>query len=320
MAERADTNAASLMQQMGLTSANIQRRLQLVGFADDDAKAVRGLANVVAAHLDAFTAAFFEHLAGFNEAAGLTKNRALLDQARELKQAHLRAMVSGEYDAKYVEDRLKLAILYAHAGLEARLFLGAFHALMRSIGFEIMQHANGEPAERFSSFMSLKKIAFFDLSLIVDVMVFERERVIRLQQEALRELSTPVLQIRDQLLILPIIGVIDTQRARQVTESLLHAIRTHRAKVAVIDITGVPVVDSKVANHLMQTVMAARLMGALAIVTGLSAEVAQALVTLGVDLGNVRTAGDLQGGLEEAERMLGYSMVREAAARPSASL
>jgi rsbT co-antagonist protein RsbR len=151
-------------------------------------------------------------------------------------------------------------------------------------------------------------------------MVFERERVIRLQQEALRELSTPVLQIRDRLLILPIIGVIDTQRARQVTESLLHAIRTHRAKVAVIDITGVPVVDSKVANHLMQTVMAARLMGTLAIVTGLSADVAQALVTLGVDLGNVRTAGDLQGGLEEAERLLGYAMVRDAAPRPPASL
>src|SRR6185369_12402026 len=79
--------------------------------------------------------------------------------------------------------------------------------------------------------------------------VQERERIIRQQQEAIRELSTPVLQVRERLLILPIIGMLDTQRARQVTEQLLRAIRTHRAKVVVIDITGVAAMDSKVANH-----------------------------------------------------------------------
>src|SRR5712671_2200279 len=79
--------------------------------------------------------------------------------------------------------------------------------------------------------------------------VQERERVIRQQQEAIRELSTPVLQVREQLLILPIIGVLDSQRARQVTEQLLRAIRANRAKVVVIDITGVPTIDSTVANH-----------------------------------------------------------------------
>jgi rsbT co-antagonist protein RsbR len=321
MAEPPNPTTEALMQQMGLTSANIERRLQFVGFVDEDAKAVRALSDVVVTNLDTFTAAFFDHLASFGEASGLTQNPALLDRAQQLKRAHLRAMVSGNYDAHYVEERIKLALLYSHAGLEAKLFLGAFHNLMRTIGLEVLQKAPQSATEGFARFMSLKKIAFFDLSLIVDVIVFERERVIRVQQEALRELSTPVLQIRERLLILPIIGIIDTRRARQVTESLLHAIRTHRAKVAVIDITGVPFVDSKVANHLMQTVMAARLMGALAIVTGLSAEVAQALVTLGVDLRSVRTAGDLQGGLEDAERILGYTMVREAsAARPQANV
>ena len=92
--------------------------------------------------------------------------------------------------------------------------------------------------------------------------VQERERVIREQQEAIRELSTPVLQVRERLLILPIIGVIDPQRARQFTEQLLRAIRTNRASVVVIDITGVPVMDSNVANHLVQTVEASRLLGA----------------------------------------------------------
>ncbi|PYV25563.1 MAG: anti-anti-sigma factor [Acidobacteria bacterium] len=139
--------------------------------------------------------------------------------------------------------------------------------------------------------------------------VQERERVIREQQEAIRVLSTPVLQVRERLLILPIIGVIDPQRARQLTEQLLRGIRTNRAKVVVIDITGVPVMDETVANHLVQTVEAARLLGATVIITGLSPEIAQTLVTIGVELGKMNTVGDLQGGIEEAERALGYKVV-----------
>ena len=141
--------------------------------------------------------------------------------------------------------------------------------------------------------------------------VQERERIIRQQQEAIRELSTPVLQVRERLLILPIIGVIDPQRARQVTEQLLRGIRANRAKVVVIDITGVPSVDSTVANHLVQTVDASRLMGATVIVTGLSSEIAQTLVTIGMDLSKMKTVGDLQGGIEEAERLLGYKVILE---------
>ena len=138
--------------------------------------------------------------------------------------------------------------------------------------------------------------------------VQERERIIRQQQEAIRELSTPVLQVRERLLILPIIGVIDPQRARQLTEQLLRGIRANRAKVVVIDITGVPAVDANVANNLVQTVDASRLMGATVIVTGLSSEIAQTLVTIGVDLTKMKTVGDLQGGIEEAERLLGYKV------------
>ncbi|HEY3131857.1 MAG TPA: STAS domain-containing protein [Acidobacteriota bacterium] len=138
--------------------------------------------------------------------------------------------------------------------------------------------------------------------------VQERERIIRQQQEAIRELSTPVLQVRERLLILPMIGVIDSQRARQLTEQVLRGIRMNRAKVVVMDITGVPAIDSNVANHLVQTVDASRLMGATVIVTGLSPEIAQTLVTIGVDLGKMNTVGDLQGGIEEAERLLGYKV------------
>jgi rsbT co-antagonist protein RsbR len=143
--------------------------------------------------------------------------------------------------------------------------------------------------------------------------VQERERIIRQQADALRELSTPVLQVRERLLILPIIGVLDDQRADQLTEQLLGGIRRHRAKVVVIDITGVPDLDAEVANHLVQTVDASRLMGAGVIITGLSPEIAQTLVRIGVDLTKMNTVGDLQGGIEEAERLLGFTVTRTSA-------
>ncbi len=139
--------------------------------------------------------------------------------------------------------------------------------------------------------------------------VRERERVIRQQQEAIRDLSTPVLPVRGRLLILPIVGAIDPPRARQLTEQLLRGIRSNRAKVVVMDVTGVPAIDVAVANHLVQTMEAARLLGAFVIVTGLSPELAQTLVGIGLDLGKMNTVGDLQGGIEEAERLLGYKVV-----------
>ena len=148
------------------------------------------------------------------------------------------------------------------------------------------------------------------LSIVALAFLEEREKVVRQQQEAIRELSTPVLQFREGMLLLPIVGVIDSVRARQLTEQLLRAIRLYRAKLVVMDITGVPAVDSKVANHLLQTVEACRLMGATVIATGLSPEIAQALVALGVDLGKMRTVGDLLGGIEEADQILGYKTVR----------
>jgi rsbT co-antagonist protein RsbR len=299
----------TLMHEMGLNDAAIERRKKIVGFEPADVARIAALKELVMEHTEQYTTTFFNHLAGLEEARSLLANRALLDRARQLKREHLVAMVQGEYGAGYVEQRLELGMLYAKAGLEARVFLGAFHQLLKQVGNHVMKRSEQAPIEGFESFMSLKKVAFFDIGLIVDILVFERERTIRQQQEAIRELSTPVLQIRERLLLLPIIGVIDTHRARFITEGLLHAIRANRARVVVMDVTGVATIDSRVANHLLQTVSAARLMGARVIVTGLSSEVAQSLVALGIELTRLNTVGDLQGGLEEAERVLGYRVL-----------
>ena len=148
------------------------------------------------------------------------------------------------------------------------------------------------------------------MAVIGDAYLSAKQETILEQQEAIRELSTPVLTLLNGLLLLPVVGVIDSHRARQMTDQLLQAIHQHRAKVVVIDITGVGAVDSMVANHLLQAVEAAGLLGATAIVTGVSAEVAQTVVRIGVDLTRLRTVGDLQGGLAEAMRIVGYKLAK----------
>lgn len=297
-----------LMRDMGLSEHAIERRRQIAGIEAVDLKRIAAVKDVVISHVDEYVDAFFDHLAPFDEAKPLTSNRMLVDRTRRLQAEHLLSMVQCEYGLAYVTQRIELGSMYTRMGLDLPVFLGAFHHMLRAVGAAIVQRHDASPLEAFHNFMSLKKVAFLDLGLIVDVVAFERQRVIRQQQDAIRELSTPVLQVRARMLLLPIIGVIDTHRARLITDNLLKSIRENRARVVVMDVTGVATIDSKVANHLLQTVSAAKLMGATVIITGLSADVAQSLVALGIDLNKLRTIGDLQGGLEEAEEILGYRM------------
>lgn len=300
----------ALMHQMALNSGAIERRKEIVGLTPADLARIATIRDLVLQRIDTYSAIFFEYLSKLDEARPLLRNPALFDRAKRLKTDHLRGLVSGDYGTQYVEQRIELGLLYAAAGLDTRMFLGAFLSLVKQMGSDIMQYADQPPMDAFESFMALKKVVFFDIGLIVDVLVAQRERVIRQQQEAIKELSTPVLQLRDRLLLLPIIGVIDTYRARLITESLLESIRSTRARMVVMDITGVATIDSRVANHILQTVTAARLMGAKVIVTGISAPVAQSLVSLGIELGGLDTVNDLQGGIEFAERTLGYRVVQ----------
>jgi anti-anti-sigma regulatory factor len=127
-----------------------------------------------------------------------------------------------------------------------------------------------------------------------------QQEVIEAQEQALRELSTPIIPVMEGIIVLPLIGSIDTTRAYDITRALLAGIRQHRARVAILDITGVPIVDSGVANHLNKTIQAARLKGTQTIITGISEAVAETIVDLGIDWSDIETLSDLQTGLQAA--------------------
>jgi rsbT co-antagonist protein RsbR len=138
-----------------------------------------------------------------------------------------------------------------------------------------------------------------------------REEIIKRQQEELLELSTPVVKLWDGILALPIIGTLDSARTQVVMESLLQAIVQTNSKVAIIDITGVPTVDTVVAQHLLKTVTAARLMGADCIISGVRPQIAQTIVHLGINLLDVTTKATLAAAFKTALDRVGLTFVRE---------
>jgi rsbT co-antagonist protein RsbR len=232
----------------------------------------------------------------------------IMEAATALYDNYVDVLATGSVDGLQTYTRF-LSERIIRRGVETADVVGIV-LLLRDVLARSLLLKYGEDLDRFERVLDAYETAANRIAITVFVsFVEERERTIRRQQDAIRELSTPVLQVRGRLLILPIIGVIDSQRAKQLTEQLLQSIRTNRARVVVMDITGVPSVDSEVANHLVQTIEAARLMGASVIVTGLSAGVAQTLVTIGVDLSKINAVGDLQSGIEEAERALGIKVV-----------
>ena len=244
------------------------------------------------------------------ELLGVMSDEEIFSEATEVYDNYVDALETGSIETlqSYAQELSERII---PRGVETHEVLGIV-LLLRDVLARALFTKYQEDLELLNRILDEYEPAANRIAVTVGVsFVEERERVISEQQESLRELSTPVLQLRERLLILPIIGVLDSERARQLTEQLLSAIQEQRAKVVVIDITGVATIDRAVANNLVQTVEASRLMGASTILTGLSSEIAQTLVDLEVDLGMMRTVGDLQGGLEEAERLAGYRNAEE---------
>jgi PAS domain S-box-containing protein len=138
-----------------------------------------------------------------------------------------------------------------------------------------------------------------------------QEQIIEAQRHALQELSTPIIPVLDRIIVMPLIGSIDSLRAKDITRSLLAGISQYRAKIVIVDITGVPLVDSGVADHLNKTIQAARLKGAQTIITGMSDAVAEAIIDLGIDWSGIQTLSDLQTGLMVAISTLGLKLSRQ---------
>lgn len=306
---------ASRRGEMGLGRHQIEQRMAWLGVDGADEAKLSRIGELVGPDLEAIVDTMVEDLAEGEGDSVRTEH-----QDRLLLREYFGGLTDIDgFGEDFVDRRLAMVgALQERVSPDVSWYLAAYLHYLQAVGRRLRQES-GDREVMQGLQQALAKVTFLDLSLAIDSYVFERDRTIRCQQRELEDLSTPVLQLREGLLIIPIIGMLDSRRAQQLTEQLLQAIRQRRGKVVVLDVTGVAAVDSRVANHLIQTVDAARLMGAAAIVTGVSPEVAQTLVGLGIDLGSVTTVADLQGGIDEADRLLGLRVVEVGELHPPAS-
>jgi rsbT co-antagonist protein RsbR len=238
-----------------------------------------------------------ELLAGFVEAA----------QSGDLTD------VEGAHYERMRRQLNTISIDFAERGLTPTETAGYVFSLKESV-FDVYQRTL--PASELAQ-------SIWDISQGLDrlgLFTFEtfslaRERIIKSQAQALTELSTPVIQVWEGIIALPLVGSIDSVRAKEIMEKLLEAVVAQEADVVIIDITGVPVVDTQVANRLMRTVEAVRLLGTNSIITGINPVIAQTLVQLGVDLSQLSTKSSLRAGLQQAFKDLRIKVSRGEAKR-----
>lgn len=238
------------------------------------------------AFLDLFTAAI--------QTAGLGVEHAAYQAVRE----HLRNLSRSRAAAGFTPSETATFVLSLKEPLFAR------------IRQEFARDPQAIADETWAVTLTLDKLALYT----TEVFQKSREEIVARQQQELLELSTPVVQLWQGVLALPLIGTLDSARTQIVMETLLQEIVRTGATIAIIDITGVPTVDTLVAQHLLKTVAAARLMGADCIISGIRAQIAQTIVHLGVDLEDVITKASLADAFSVALKMRGLTVVKARAA------
>ncbi len=228
-------------------------------------------------------------------------------RVKRMQRDYFLGLFSGVCDRAYVEHRARVGSTHEHIAMAPRWYLGAYRRYLELLHERLYQHLK-DPAEAALAYESAQKLVFFDMSIAIDTYIEANLDTLRRHQAAIRELSTPCIRVHDRVLLLPLVGTVDSARAQQIMETVLTRVVDEQAKVLILDIAGVPVVDTKVAQHLMQTTAAVKLVGARTILTGISAQVARTIVQLGVDISTMDTVSRLQDGIELALSFVGKAI------------
>lgn len=290
-----------------LDDAEIRSRREFFRLTDDDLARLASLRPFAEKVTDAIVEEFYALLLSHSETLKHFGDEATIRRVKRTQREYFLGLFSGRCDAAYVEDRLRVGAAHERIGLAPKWYLGAYRQYLHLILDALYAEMKDEKEIR-EAYASIQRIVFFDVALAIDTYIAANLEALGRHQAAIRELSTPVIRVYDRVLLLPLVGAIDSHRAHQVMESVLLHIVDAQAKCIIIDIAGVPVVDTRVADHLLKTTAAVRLLGAQTILTGITAQVARTMVQLGVDVSAMHTVSRLSDGIELALGMVGKAI------------
>jgi rsbT co-antagonist protein RsbR len=276
-----------------ITADDLQRLGELRGFADK--------------HVDDIVDGLYELLLAHPGSRPFFADDQVVRRVKRMQREYFLGLFSGRLDLGYVEGRLRVGAAHERIGLEPKWYIGAYARYLRLLHGRLAAHL--PPADAAAAYESVAKVVAFDMALAIDTYIATNLDTVARHQAAIRELSTPVIRVHERVLLLPLVGVVDSHRAQQIMETLLTRVVDEQARAVIIDIAGVAVVDTMVADHLLKTTAAVRLLGADTIVTGISAQVARTIIQLGVDISSMRTSTRLSEGIEMALERVGRTIV-----------
>jgi rsbT co-antagonist protein RsbR len=289
-----------------LDEAELRSRRAFFEITDGDLARLASLRGFAERHTDEIVEAFYELLLRHPETKKFFEDDAMIRRVKRTQRDYFLGLFAGKCDLAYVEDRLRVGAAHERIGLAPKWYLGAYRRYLQLLHDQLFKDLSA--VEAHAAYESVLKVVSFDEALALDTYMAAHLDTIERHQTAIRELSTPVIRVHPGVLLLPLVGAVDSLRAQQVMETVLVRVVEEQAKCIIIDIAGVPVVDTKVADHLVKTTAAARLLGTQTILTGISAQVARTIVQLGVDISTMHTLARLADGIELALSMVGKAI------------
>lgn len=287
-----------------LDDAELRSRRSFFSLSDEDLARLAALRPFAEKHTDGIVEDFYDLLLSHSETRKFFPDEPTIRRVKRTQREYFLGLFTGRCDLAYVEDRLRVGAMHERIGLAPKWYMGAYRRYLELIRTRLAAEL-GDPEKVSESFTSIERIVFFDMSLAIDTYVAANLEALGRHQQAIRELSTPVIRVHDRVLLLPLVGAIDSHRAQQIMETVLLQIVEERARCMIMDIAGVPVVDTSVADHLLKTTAAVRLLGAETVLTGITPQVARTMVQLGLDVSAMHTVNRLSDGIELALGLVG---------------
>lgn len=287
-----------------LDEAEVKSRRAFFELTDEDLTRLAGLRPFAEKHTTAIVDEFYALLLAHPETKKFLPDEATVTRVKRTQREYFLGLFAGKCDLAYALDRLRVGAAHERIGLSTKWYLGAYRRYMQLIWDHLFVEL-GDGAKVKEAFDSIQKIVYFDVALTVDSYMASKIETIERHRAAIHELSTPVIRVHHGILLLPLVGAIDSYRAHQIMENVLTKVVDEHAKCLIIDIAGVPVVDTKVADSLVKATAAVRLLGAQTILTGITAQVSRTVVHLGVDISSMHTRSRLAEGIELALSLVG---------------
>ncbi len=287
-----------------LTAAQMLKLYQL---ETADLENIQSFGESVVPRLDDYVTRFYDWMETQPEFEQFFSDTEKLDRVQRQQLVYWQEFFAAKVDEEYLDKRRVVGEAHARIGLPLQVYLAAMNVSMKLITGNLYK-SGLSPDQYATSIHSVSKLMHMDCAIVVQTFSARVNRIMAEQNDALMEMSTPVTSIWDGILLLPIVGIIDSSRGQDIMNAMLAKISKTRARVAILDISGVAVVDTAVANHLIKITKATRLMGCETTISGISPAIAQTIVELGIDVGDIQTTATLRDALVYAFRATGVEI------------